>query len=485
MIIKLNQDWRIGGSLGSGGFAKVYLAQSDSGTPVVVKLIPKSPGAQRELLFEELHGVPNVIPILDRGEWNEHWALVMPKAEKSLRAYLSELGEPLCVDEAVQVITDIIEALAEVEGRIVHRDIKPDNVLLLDSHWCLADFGISRYAEATTAADTRKHAMTPQYAAPEQWRGDRATSATDVYSTGVLAYELLAGRRPFAGPDDHDYRRQHLEESPGQIPGIPIKLQSLIDECLYKAPEARPSPQNLLVRMKEGVWSSSGAGRRLQQANAIVVRQQAEAARQESIARSELERRAELHRVASESLQRITELMNEQILANAPLAARPSGHHFIGSWRLNDAVLSIDRSSMAEMASGNDNPSPFEVVSSSSIVLQIPRDESEYEGRGHSLWYCDAQEAGIFRWFETAFMPTAGLATFLPFVMEPGRSGYGAVLRTTANQVAWPFTPFDQGEEGDFIERWMQWFADAAQGELRRPSHMPERNPLGSWRRGT
>jgi serine/threonine protein kinase len=69
----------------------------------------------------------------------------------------------------------------------------------LDGRWCLADFGISRYAEATTAPDTRKLAWTPAYAAPEQWRAEPASAATDVYALGVIAYELLAGIRPFRG----------------------------------------------------------------------------------------------------------------------------------------------------------------------------------------------------------------------------------------------------------------------------------------------
>ena len=252
-VIKLEQEWRLGKLLAAGGFAKVYMAMSKSDAPAVVKLIPKTPGAQRELLLENLNSVPNVVPVLESGEWDGYWVLVMPRAEKSLRAHLREMGGRLSVDAVIQVLVDITEALVAMEGNIVHRDIKPENVLLLDGRWCLADFGIARYAEATTAPDTHKYSKTPPYAAPEQWREERASSFTDIYALGVMTYEMLAGQRPFAGPDVHDYRTQHLEVTPQPIEGIPASLQSLVNECLYKGPQARPGPQNLLARLKASV----------------------------------------------------------------------------------------------------------------------------------------------------------------------------------------------------------------------------------------
>ena len=236
--IRLERTWHLGDQIGAGGFAQVFLACSSNSQTAVVKLIPKVPGSHRELLFENLEGVTNVMPTLESGETDDYWALVMPRAENSLSDYLVEMGGHLTVSSAVSVLIDVVETLAEIEDRIVHRDIKPDNILMLNDRWHLADFGISRYAEATTAPDTLKHAMTPSYAAPEQWRGERATSATDVYALGVVAYELLTGRRPFDGPD---YRRQHLEEQVDAITGIPERVRSLVNECLFKAPRSSSS----------------------------------------------------------------------------------------------------------------------------------------------------------------------------------------------------------------------------------------------------
>jgi len=483
-VIKLNREWHLGPQLGSGGFGRVYVAQS-TGDQAVIKLIPKAPGADRELLFEELSGVPNIVPILDRGEWGDFWALVMPRAEKSLRKHISEHGERLPVDNAIKVLIDIAEALVAIEGRVVHRDLKPENVLLLEGHWCLADFGIARYAEATTAPDTHKYAMTPPYAAPEQWRGERATSATDVYATGVTAYEMLAGRQPFPGPEMHDYRRQHLEDTPPPIQDIPESLHSLIVECLYKAPQARPKPQNFSERLTAVMHPASEATQRLQHAHQLTVERQAEAARQQSAAQSEAKRRAELSLAAGQALTHIAEWLHTQIVSNAPSSAPSSGA--LWPCTINDAKLSVEpvRMMAASAAESLYHP-PFEVVAYSYITVRIPPDRFGYEGRSHSLWYCDAQEPGVFRWYETAFMINPFITRhgrLDPFALDPGEAAYGALSPAmTEYQVAWPFTPIDQGNETEFIERWIAWFADAGGGNLRHPTHMPERDPKDSWR---
>ena len=156
--------------------------------PTWCRKLPEQSGA---LLFVDLEGARHVIPVLDSGEDTEHYVLVMARAETSLQAHLRQRGA-LPEAEVVDILRDIATALEDFDGRVVHRDLKPENVLYLNGEWCLADFGISRYAEASTAEDTRKFAMTPQYAAPEQWRWEHATSAADVYAFGVMAYELLA-----------------------------------------------------------------------------------------------------------------------------------------------------------------------------------------------------------------------------------------------------------------------------------------------------
>ena len=273
--ITLGRVWHLGSQLGRGGFGRVYLARSDDDVEAVVKLIPKAPGAQRELLFENVGDIPNVIPVIDKGEHKNYWALVMPRAEKSLRQHLADSGGALAIDEVVPVLIDVATALAGLEAEVTHRDVKPDNVLLCQGNWCLADFGIARYAEATTASDTRKFLMTAAYAVPERWRNERATHASDVYSFGVMAYELLAGQRPFPGPDRHDYMEQHLHRVAPPVPNCPVPLAGLIAECLYKVAATRPPAARIVARLHNVAQPASPAVEQLQQANKLAVEAQA------------------------------------------------------------------------------------------------------------------------------------------------------------------------------------------------------------------
>lgn len=486
--LKLGREWTLGERIGGGGFGEVYAARSSDCEAAVAKMVPKAPGAQRELLFVNLGEVRNVVPIIDSGETDGSWVLIMPRAEKSLRQHLDEVAGPLDVPDAVAILLEVASALADLDGKVVHRDLKPENVLLLDGNWCLADFGISRYAEATTAPDTRKYALSPPYAAPERWRDERATIATDVYSFGVIAYELLSDSLPFVGPAPHDFREQHLHSDPASLDNVPTALGALIGECLYKPAEARPSPANVLARLAriEELAPSKGLAK-LQEADRAEVTRRGESARRASEHRSEAERRAALVDAATTGLTNIADTLKVTITQAAPAATVQSGRD--GGWtiRLNQAELEfVPAATTSGSPWGSWQPPAFDVVAYAALSIQIPPARHEYEGRSHSLWYCDAGEAGRFQWFETAFMisplvPKRGRQN--PFALKPGEEAAKALWTGVAEfQAAWPFTPLSIGDLDEFIDRWASWFADAAQGQLQLPRSMPERPPEGSWR---
>lgn len=126
------------------------------------------------------------------------------------------------------------------------------------------------------------------------------------------------------------------------------------------------------------------------------------------------------------------------------------------------------------------------MIAYAQLVLRMPSNRG-YEGRSHSLWFCDAADAGRFGWFETAFMHMPLMArssSVEPFALDPGEAAAKAIGNGMNEfQVAWPFTPLQLGALDDFIDRWANWLADASEGRLRRPSSMPERHPVdGTWR---
>lgn len=491
MRLKLTREWWVGERIGGGGFGQVFEAscQDTSVGPCAIKLVPKERGAGRELLFVDLDNARNVIPILETGETLDHWVLVMPRAERSLHQYMMEAGTPLDVQATISVLRDIATALSDLDGKVVHRDVKPQNILSLGGKWCLADFGISRYVEATTASDTWKDAFSRAYAAPERWRAERATTATDIYSFGVVAYELLTGALPFSGINAAEIREKHLHEKPGPIPNVPPLIAALVSECLYKSPGARPSPHNVLARLESGVErpKASAGLALLQVANMEEVVRKSENVRKESVGLSEGARRQELLNDALSSLHEIGSYLRSVIMENAPSATLfPSRQ---GGWsvQLNKAKLTWTPAERATVQPGRGSRLiQLDVIAFASIGVSIPIDTWGYLGRRHSLWFCDAVKPERYAWFETAFMwnPLVNKSeTTEPFSVQPHEASAQQALGPGlgSHQLAWPFTCLSPSDLSDFISRWAEWFAQASQGKLRHPSTMPERP--ANWKR--
>jgi eukaryotic-like serine/threonine-protein kinase len=263
----------------------------------------------------------------------------------------------------------------------------------------------------------------------------------------------------------------------------------MIGECLYEAPGARPNPANVAARLMAAQKAPASEGRaRLQQANMQQVERQSEDARRESGQLSEAERRQDLFRAATSSFRQISDELRTAVTENAPTAQLHVGRN--GSWsiKLNEAELLLSIVTQASSNPwGNWEPPKFDVIAYASVAVRIPTNPYGYEGRSHSLWFCDAHEAGQYGWFEAAFMISPMIpksARMAPFAMDLGEWAAKALWAGMAEfQMAWPFAPIVVGDFDDFVDRWIGWFADGAQGRLNTPSSMPERDAQGSWRR--
>jgi eukaryotic-like serine/threonine-protein kinase len=249
--------YQIEREIGRGGMARVYLADDlKHGRRVAVKVIRPNLAASlgRERFLREI-GIaarlrhPNIVPLYDSGDADGVLFFVMPYEEgSSLRARL-ETGDSFTVAERMSTLRDVARALAYAhEQGVVHRDIKPDNVMLSGGAAVVADFGIAKaltLAQGNTEAGAleRPDAAigTPAYMAPEQALGDPATDhRADIYSFGCLAYEIFVG-----SPPSNDAR---MKESIAT--DAPSGVGALIMQCLEKDPAARPSSaRELLIRL--------------------------------------------------------------------------------------------------------------------------------------------------------------------------------------------------------------------------------------------
>ena len=279
----LGADYTLERELGGGGMSSVFVAQDNSlGRTVVVKVLPYELAAtvsvdrfKREIMLSAALQHPHIVPVLSAGETDGLPFFIMPFVEgESLRIRLGR--GPLSVREAVNILKDVARALSYAHGRgIIHRDIKPDNILLPAGVATVTDFGVAKAVSASregrfhsgprsgTITSIGTSIGTPAYMAPEQAAGDPATDhRADLYALGIVGYEMLVGTPPFHGRAPQQLLAAQLTEPPPPIKSrrydVPDALSALIMRLLEKDPAKRPRTANEVVRALEDPAIVSG-----------------------------------------------------------------------------------------------------------------------------------------------------------------------------------------------------------------------------------
>jgi len=254
----LGTGYQLESELTGGGMSRVFVAIDRAlGRKVVVKVLPPdlAAGVNRERFRREIQVAaqlqhPHIVPLLSAGEQGDLLWYTMPFIDgESLRTSL-ERKKPFGVREVTRIMHDVVDALAFAHARgVIHRDIKPGNILRQGSHALVTDFGVAKALSAALPISGVTSAGiaigTPAYMAPEQLAGDAAADhRIDIYAVGLLAYELLTGASPFTGPSPRETLAAQLTRDPKPLhevsPEIPRTLSALVMRCLAKDPAGRP-----------------------------------------------------------------------------------------------------------------------------------------------------------------------------------------------------------------------------------------------------
>ncbi|MEU6775788.1 serine/threonine-protein kinase [Streptomyces sp. NPDC046759] len=275
MARKIGSRYTANQILGRGSAGTVWLGEGPEG-PVAIKLLREDLASDQELVGRfvqertALLGLehPHIVTVRDLVVDGNDLALVMDLVRGTdLRTRL-ERERRLAPEAAVAIVADVADALAAAHAAgVVHRDVKPENVLLDmqgplgpgGAHPALlTDFGVAKLIDTPKRTRATKIIGTPDYLAPEIVEGLPPRASVDIYALATVLYELLAGFTPFGGGHPGAVLRRHVTETVVPLPGIPEELWQLIVQCLAKAPASRLRASELAARLREQLPTLAG-----------------------------------------------------------------------------------------------------------------------------------------------------------------------------------------------------------------------------------
>jgi serine/threonine-protein kinase len=280
----LGASYQIERELPRGGMSRVFAARETAlGRTVVLKVLSPELAAtlsaerfKREITLAARLQHPHIIPLLSTGQAAESLFYTMPLVDgESLRERMAR-ERPMPIESVTQILVEISSALAYAHGQnVVHRDIKPENVMFFHGSAVVLDFGIgkalsaaSHEMEETSGRITQRGMSlgTPTYISPEQAVGDPDLDhRADVYSLGVMAYEMLSGHPPFSGKSAQMVMAAHANQLPEPIVkrrgDTPAELARIVMQCLEKVPSNRPDASDITLALKDPRVSGPRAAR--------------------------------------------------------------------------------------------------------------------------------------------------------------------------------------------------------------------------------
>jgi serine/threonine-protein kinase len=461
--------------LGDGGFGVVFGGKGPNDEDVAVKRLdlnhPRAEPLDRLMRETEIGdristaGLAHLLPVVDHSMVDNHLLLVMERAERSLASAITS-GMP--EQDCLAALRDISAGLVELHGLpILHRDLKPPNVLWHGGKWKLADFGIARDLDQSTATMTWKGYGTLRYMAPELFAPPFAASVkSDLYAFGCLAYELLVGHPPFDDPDRAELMRQHREDPVAPLPNsVNVTLRRLVMRLLEKDPIQRPQDaravEERLGRVVLGPLSDEGL--RLQKLTAAHVDERSAKTAAESARLAEVERAWQQHDQAASELRAIVEEGYDLIAASLPEVEIKTTCAFL--------VLEIDEAALRFQVW--DNPlllagtAGMGFVVGSSVALRHREDHVAYgsvegdndrheDGPPLGNIVCEVED-GRMKWILYRYKPGIGSGP-----STPSRQ-FGFLRQQFFTDGVFPFAFRDWNGLGAFSKEWRPLTAEAVQ----------------------